>query len=124
MRLLLDTQILAWIVLNDRRLSQAAAAAIQDPSNDLYVSAAAACELADLQARRRFSIEEPIDVLAGLIGFHVADLPADAWRIAERLPDIHRDPVDRMQIAHALLDGSTLVTSDANMRRYPVPTFW
>lgn len=124
MRLLLDTQLLAWIPLDDRRLPKAVALAIQDPANDLFVSAAAAFELADLQARGRFPLEESIEVLAGLIGFEVADLPADVWRAASKLPDIHRDPVDRMQVAHAIVDAFTLVTPDSNMRRYPVNTLW
>ena len=37
------------------------------------------------------------------------------------LPDIHRDPIDRMLVAHALEDGMTLVTADANIRLNPVP---
>lgn len=123
-RLLLDTQVLAWIPLGDRRLPEAAALAIQDPANDLFVSAAAAFELTDLQARRRFPLEESIEDLAGLIGFEVADLPADVWRAASRLPDIHRDPIDRMQVAHAIVGEFTLVTADSNMRRYPVDTLW
>jgi PIN domain nuclease of toxin-antitoxin system len=46
--------------------------------------------------------------------------PADAARAAAKLPQIHRDPVDRMTIAHALSEDLILVTADANMRKYPV----
>jgi PIN domain nuclease of toxin-antitoxin system len=47
-------------------------------------------------------------------------LPAASWEQIASLPDIHRDPVDRMLIAHALVEGMTLLTADANIRRYPV----
>ena len=124
MRLLLDTQILVWVPLNDRRLSSAAGLAIQDPDNSLHVSAAVAFEFADLQGRRRFPVREPIDFLARLIGFEIADLPADTWRIASSLPDIHREPVDRMMIAHAIVGEFTLLTADKTIRRYPVRTLW
>jgi PIN domain nuclease of toxin-antitoxin system len=123
-RLLLDTQILVWVPLNDRRLSKAAVLAMQDADNDLHVSAAAGFEFAELQARGRFPVREPLEALAVLIGFELVDLPAETWRIASELPDIHRDPVDRMQVAHAILGNYTLVTADAKMRRYPVDSLW
>jgi PIN domain nuclease of toxin-antitoxin system len=115
---------LVWIVLDDRRISGRAAEAIRSPGNSLHVSAAAAFEFADLQKRGRLPVTDSIDFLAELIGFSVADLPAETWRIAATLPDLHRDPVDRMMIAHAILDGFTLVTADRTMRAYPVECLW
>ena len=40
------------------------------------------------------------------------------------LPDHHRDPFDRLLIAQALAEGLTLVSGDAQMRRYPLPVLW
>lgn len=111
-------------MLDDRRISGRAAEAIRSPDNSLHVSAAAAFEFADLQKRGRFPVTETIDFLAELIGFSLADLPAEAWRIAATLPDLHRDPVDRMLIAHAILGGFTLVAADRTMRAYPVKSLW
>lgn len=122
MRLLLDTQILIWIPLDDRRLSNAAVEALQSPDNSLHVSAVTAFEFADLQRRRRFPINDPIDFLTERIGFALVDFPEQAWRLVESLPDIHRDPVDRMLVAHAILGGFTLVTADTTICRYPVRT--
>ena len=48
-------------------------------------------------------------------------MPQRIWQAVGRLPDIHRDPIDRMLIAHALAEGCTLATADANIRKYPVP---
>lgn len=124
MRLLLDTQILVWIPLGDRRISNRAVDAIRFSDNSLHVSAPVAFEFADLQRRGRFPVEESLDSLAELIGFSVIDFPAEAWRVAEALPNIHRDPVDRMMIAHAILGGFTLVTADRTIRSYPVRSLW
>lgn len=124
MRLLLDTQILVWIALGDKRLSNAAADAVRFPDNSLHVSAAIAFEFADLQMRRRFPINESIDFLAELIGFSVLDFPAEAWRVVATLPDVHRDPVDRMLIAHAIVGDLILITADARMRQYPLKSLW
>ena len=124
MRLLLDTQLLVWIPLNDQRISDAAAEAIRSAENSLYVSAVTAFEFADLQRRKRVPVRESIDFLAELIGFSVLDLPAEAWRLVDELPDIHRDPVDRMLIAHSVVGDLILITPDANTRRYKATSLW
>jgi PIN domain nuclease of toxin-antitoxin system len=121
MRLLLDTHILVWIVLNDKRLSQQQREALENSENQLLVSPVISYELSYLQKRRRIPLVEPIDILRQLIGFELVDLPATIWTYAASMPDIHRDPVDRMLIAHAMAENMTLVTADANIRRYPVP---
>lgn len=40
------------------------------------------------------------------------------------LPSLHRDPFDRMLICQALDEGMTLLTPDAQIREYAVPTLW
>jgi PIN domain nuclease of toxin-antitoxin system len=121
MRLLIDTHILVWIVLNDQRLTAAQRDALGDPDNAILVSTVTAYELTHLQQLNRVPLREPIDRLQQLVGFELAGLPSGAWRSVVNLPDIHRDPIDRMLIAHALCEGLTLATADANIRRYPVP---
>ena len=41
-------------------------------------------------------------------------------RLAGMLPDIHKDPFDRMLIAQALIEGLVLVTRDDVIPRYEV----
>lgn len=120
MRLLIDTHILVWIVLDDPRLTAAQRNALSDPENDLVLSAINAYELAHLQTLGRIPIDETIGRLRELVGFELADLPAGVWSYVKDLPDIHRDPLDRLLIAHALASGMTIVTADAAIRRYPV----
>jgi PIN domain nuclease of toxin-antitoxin system len=120
-RLLLDTQILVWMVNGDRRLRASWIAELTSAANSLHVSAAIAFEYTDLQSRGRVPVDETIAELADRFDLTVADLPADCWRIARQLPPIHCDPVDRMLVAHALAGGMALVTADADIRRYPVP---
>ena len=104
----------------DPRLNRVDQAILRDSSRALCVSAIVAFELADLQQRGRIAMTESISFLQSHMDFRVVDFPADCWRIAAQLPPIHSDPVDRMLIAHALTEGMTLVTADANIRRYPV----
>lgn len=120
MRLLLDTQMLVWMVTGDSRMRPEVIRAIADPETSLHVSAVVACEFVDLQQRRRLPVTETLDELAERFGLLFEALPAECWRVATGLPQIHGDPVDRMLVAHAMAEGWTLATADANIRRYPV----
>ena len=122
MQLLIDTHIIIWFVLDDKRLSFAQREALLEPANRLLLSPVVAYELTQLQITQRSPVDEPIDRLQALLGMTAIDLPSDCWRMIAGLPDIHRDPVDRLLIAHALVGGFTLVTADQNIRSYAVPT--
>jgi PIN domain nuclease of toxin-antitoxin system len=105
----------------DKRLRAEWVEAIVSPENSLHVSAVVAFELlrppvAPENCHRRTDLG-----IDGAVRLRGGSLPADAWRLAARLPPIHRDPVDRRLIAHALMKGMTLLTADANIRHYPVP---
>lgn len=121
MRLLLDTQIMVWMVNGDRRLRAEWIAAISSETASLHVSPVVAFEYTDLQQRGRIPTNEPLDELIERFELEIEDVPANCWRRATELPPIHRDPVDRMLVAHALAGGFTLATADANIRKYPVP---
>ena len=120
MNLLLDTQILVWMVGDRRKLPAAFVSALEVPENALLVSAVTAWEYSDLLHRRRLPVDEPIPELQSRFGLQIVDLPSGCWRLASQLPHIHGDPIDRMAVAHAIVGDYVLVTADANMRRYPV----
>lgn len=120
MRLLLDTQILVWMITGDRRLTKAWRDAIAGPDAELQVSAVVAVEFTELQMRQRLPVDETIAELVDRFELGVAALPAECWEIVRGLPPIHRDPVDRMLVAHALAAGMSLITADTQIQRYPV----
>ena len=120
MNLLLDTQILVWMVGDRRKLPAALVPAMKLPETVLLVSAVTAWEYADLLHRRRLPVDEPVPELQARFGLQIVDLPHGCWRMASQLPHIHGDPIDRMAVAHAIIGDYVLVTADANMRRYPV----
>jgi PIN domain nuclease of toxin-antitoxin system len=41
-----------------------------------------------------------------------------------RLPELHRDPFDRMLVCQAITHGLVLATPDPAIARYPVRTLW
>lgn len=122
--LLLDTNVLYWLAVGDGRLSRAVADRLADADCAPAVSAVTAFEYADLVERGRLLGAPPLDDLSKDLHAAVLDLPADAWRLAVKLPPIHRDPIDRMLLAHALISDLPIATGDRHMRRYPVTIIW
>jgi PIN domain nuclease of toxin-antitoxin system len=45
-------------------------------------------------------------------------------RVLASLPDLHKDPFDRILVAQALAERLTLATKDAIFARYGVPVVW
>lgn len=117
--LLLDTHILVWVAENNKKLSNAARTELYRVP--LFVSAVIAFEYADLLVRGRFKTSATIAALKDDLGFDLLDFPAKLSAEAAALPPIHRDPVDRMLVAHAISTGMTLVTADGNIHKYAVP---
>lgn len=60
MRLLLDTHALLWFVEGDARLSPSARAAIEEPANLVFVSAASVWEIATKHAKNNFNLPRAI----------------------------------------------------------------
>jgi PIN domain nuclease of toxin-antitoxin system len=124
MRLLLDTQLLLWAVSQSGRLSSTARQLIGDPDNELCFSIASIWEVAIKHGRGRQEFQaDPRLLRSGLLNNLYHELPVTgehAVAIAS-LPPLHRDPFDRMLVAQAKVEGLTLMTRDADIRRYDVP---
>jgi len=122
--LLIDTHVLIWIGERNPRLSKSLRDRLFDPDEELSLSAVTAYEYADLHHRGRIPHEAGLSGLQEQLDLRMLDYPADLWTLAAALPPIHRDPVDRMLIAHAMALGMPLVTADKHIRRYPIETLW
>lgn len=128
MRLLLDTHVLIWWLAADNSLSSSARAAIADPANEIFVSAASAWEIA---TKYRIGRLPQAGLLAADVAGYVAaegfnELPVSIrqGQLAGALPRIHKDPFDRMLIAQAIADDMTLVSGDEILSAYGVVRLW
>lgn len=122
MNLLLDTHIAIWAVAERRRLSSAAKDLIEAPGNRCFVSAVAILEIA-IKHQRGGIAWVPLDGQEALrefgeAGFTLIDITPEACAHVGTLPDIHRDPFDRLMIAQALLEPFRLLTRDRTVARY------
>lgn len=118
--LLIDTQILVWTATGDPRLPTEIRDRLVSGSDVLLVSAVTAFEFRDLNDRCRFGADLALAPILERLEATVIAFPASAWLRLAALPDLHRDPVDRMLIAHAIDADLTLVTADKVVRAYPV----
>lgn len=128
MRLLLDTHAFLWWIGDDSRLSPRAAAVIADGSNQVHVSAATAWEIVVKKALGRVEVPEPVDrfLVAQLEANSFLPLPIQMRHALglSTLPDVHRDPFDRILVAQAVAENLILVSGDQVLRRYPATIEW
>ncbi len=124
MNLLIDTHVLVWWLGDEPRLGPTAAAAIADPKNAVWVSAASAWEIGIKTALGRMDFgEPPEDCIPREIqrgGFKVLPVSLEHGLAVRTLPPHHGDPFDRLLIAQARSDGLRIVTADKAFEFYDV----
>lgn len=128
MRLLLDTHAIVWWFSGNQRLTSKARQAIADSSNDTFVSAASAWEIA---TKYRLGKMPSVAALANDFRNRVAgdgfnELPITVHHAlrAGSLPGPHGDPFDRMLIAQAISDNLVLVSNETAFDYYGVQRLW
>ena len=125
MRLMLDTRVLLWAATEASRLRASARAALEDGENEVLVSAVVGWEIAIKQSLGKLTLASPAEIwLPDVIrqaGFELADVTMDAAVGVRGLPWHHKDPFDRLLIAHARALGATIVTHDDAFAAYGVP---
>ena len=125
MRLLLDTHLLLWAAGTPKRLSAAARRAIGSPDNSLFFSAASIWEITIKRGLGRADFVVDARLLRrGLLDNGYAELPITSEHALtiETLPQIHKDPFDRLLVAQAIVEGMILLTADASVAQYPGAT--
>lgn len=128
MRLLLDTQVFLWSGSAPERLSPRARRAIEAGRNEVFLSAASVWEIAIKTRIGRLQLTRDVEDFtrermaeSSLVALPV--LLTHATRVAT-LPDVHRDPFDRLLVAQAIVEGLHLVSADRRLREYPVKILW
>jgi PIN domain nuclease of toxin-antitoxin system len=126
MRLLLDTHIWLWAVMEPERLNPAIRTAIETEV-ELVLSVSSLWEMAIKHAAGKLRIEGNLETfhltVTRMRGTELVIRPEHAIAAAA-LPQHHRDPFDRMLIAQATIENLTLVTADEMVRNYCGNLLW
>ena len=128
MKILLDTCTALWLALDAPELSDRARVLFQDPEIEVFFSVVSTWEICIKYSLGRLPLPEPPDTFIPALRSRgrMKSLPLEEAAVLQifRLPPIHRDPFDRMLICQAIVGGMTLLSCDAEIRRYPVPIAW
>jgi PIN domain nuclease of toxin-antitoxin system len=124
MKLLLDTHLLLWAAGQTEKLSTKARRLLDDRNNELFYSVASLWEIVIKRALERADFRvEPHLLRRGLLdnGYGELAIVGEHTLAVGDLPPIHKDPFDRILVAQARVEGFTLLTSDAQVAKYPGP---
>jgi len=127
-KLLLDTCTFLWIVTGDASLSPTARKLFCDPGNEVFLSSVSAWEISIKHSIGKLPLpRSPQELVPDeRQRHHIQPLPLDenAALFSAKLPDLHKDPFDRMLICQAITASLTLLTPDPLIRQYAVTTAW
>lgn len=126
MRLLLDTHIWIWSLVNPERLTRRVAAVLESSANELWLSPISTWEFLVLAEKGRLAVaKDPFRWLAedaARVSLREAPITHAVARESRRVPFPHQDPADRFLVATARVYELTLVTADQKLiRQKPCP---
>jgi PIN domain nuclease of toxin-antitoxin system len=123
MRLLLDTHIWLWSLLDPDRVGERTRALIESPEHEKWLSPISVWETLMLAARGRLALDPSPEAWVrselARLPLREAVLTAEVAIASQRLPVGSLDPADRFLAASAFVYNLTLVTADARLRGIP-----
>ncbi|MEP6780005.1 MAG: type II toxin-antitoxin system VapC family toxin [Gemmatimonadaceae bacterium] len=119
LKLLLDTHIWLWALLDPERLSRNVRAALESPNNELWLSPISIWEALVLAERGRIKVTGDtrawIDGMVRAMPRREAPLTHEVAIESRRIALSHQDPADRFIAATARVYDLTLVTADERL---------
>ena len=126
MRLLLNTHIFLWYLAGNPSLRATTRDLIRDPLNPVFLSPVSVWEALVKYKLGKLALPDPPGsyLQRQRVRHDIALLDLDEASVLQLLdlPDIHRDPFDRMLVCQAITHGLSLVTVDEDIQAYPVAT--
>jgi len=118
---LIDTHVLLWWLADDATPSARAQSLLMDPEHTCHISAATIREIRIKEQLKKLSIPKKFESVVeqpGLSFLPITHIHANA---VAKLPLLHSDPFDRMILAQADCERVTVLTHDAQFKKYKVP---
>ena len=123
MRILLDTHIFLWMINDSKRLSSEFKQIIQNPRNEKFLSVVSIWECVVKYQIGKLNFPNSPEMYLPLKRreHFVKILTVEENTVAQliKLPLLHRDPFDRLIMAHALQYELIIMTEDTAILSYP-----
>jgi PIN domain nuclease of toxin-antitoxin system len=126
--ILLDTCAFVWLASKPAHLSPAAIEILQDTARQRTLSQASVWEIVLKFRTGKLPLPHPpriwIEEQARLQHIHIHTLEREVLYRSGELPDIHKDPFDRLIAAEALYRKMPLLSPDAPFLAYGCKVVW
>jgi PIN domain nuclease of toxin-antitoxin system len=117
-----------WVINDAPELSSQARELFVNPENESYLSSVSAWEIAIKYGLGRLPLPQPPDRFISAQrkqhGIDPLELDEEAALHLSRLPQLHKDPFDRMLVCQAIVHHLIILTSDDLVAQYPIRTIW
>jgi PIN domain nuclease of toxin-antitoxin system len=127
LKLILDTHALLWWCTSDAKLPTKVRRAIGSDNNDIFVSAASAWEIATKVRLEKLVWPAEAGTVNDYVlaqGFRALPISLAHAERAGQLRIAHRDPFDRMLIAQALAEDTSLASNERVFDAAGVKRYW
>lgn len=128
MRLLLDTHTFLWWDSQPNRLPAKVLALCKDTQNEIFLSVASIWEMQIKHQLGKLELHLPLDRLVSeqVQKNAIQILPIQTAHVLgiSALPNVHKDPFDRLLIAQANVEKMVFLSGDGVFDQYPVQIIW
>jgi len=125
---IIDTHALIWAVDDPERLGSEARAIIDDSTNEIQFSSGSIWELAIKISLGKLTLSLPfltwMNQAVTDLSLTILPITIECADAQSRLDNHHRDPFDRLLVAHALVMSVPLISSDPIFDRYSINRIW
>jgi len=123
MKVMIDTNILLFVLFDDAKLSKSELVIINDDDNEIIVSAVSLFEISLKYSLRKLKLKNTTpDKLPGILqksGYLIEDIDYISFSTFYKLPsEKHKDPFDRLIIWEAIRKGYALLSKDNKFGEY------
>ena len=123
MKYLLDTHTFAWTVAESSKLSERARVEIQNPKNEVFISAVNLWEIAIKTRIKKIDLGsvqiDDLIAFAEEMGIQLISLsPEEAISYGKLEESSHFDPFDRMLIWQAITRKYTMISKDSEFGKF------
>ena len=121
MNYLIDTHILLWYMVGDKRISIDTQSKIENKSNTIYLSNASLWKIAIKVSIGKLKLKGSLTDLKNYLidkGFKLLEFDYDDLETLLTLPFHHQDPFDRLIIAQSKTKTLEIITNDSQIKKY------